>query len=41
MKLRRFLVVVILLIVGCVVSSAQEVKKIAILETVDKEDNVK
>lgn len=41
MKLRRFLFVVILLIVGCVVSSAQEVKKIAILETVDKEDNVK
>lgn len=41
MKLRRFLFGVILLIVGCVVSSAQEVKKIAILETVDKEDNVK
>lgn len=35
MKLKRFLCVVILLIVGCVVSSAQEVKKVAILETVD------
>ena len=41
MKLKRFLFVAILAIVGCVVSSAQEVKKIAILETVDKEDNVK
>lgn len=41
MKLKKLLILAILAIVGCVVSSAQDVKKIAILETVDKEDNVK
>lgn len=41
MKLKKLLILAILAIVGCVVSSAQDVKKIAILETVDKEENVK
>ena len=41
MKLKRFLFVVILAIICCFVATAQDVKKIAILETVDVEDNVK
>lgn len=41
MKLKRLLSVVFFVIASCVVSSAQDVKKIAILETVDKEENVK
>lgn len=41
MELKKLFILAILAIMGCVVSSAQDVKKIAILETVDKEDNVK
>lgn len=41
MKLKRFLFVAILAIICCFVATAQDVKKIAILETVDVEDNVK
>ena len=41
MNIKRNFLVLLLAFVCCIVSNAQDVKKIAILETVDKEDNVK